>query len=302
MALYLGLDFGGTKLAAGFADESGRLLSFARCPTDPSAGPIGALAAMRALAENMGQAAPQAVGISFGGPVDSSRQRCLLSHHGPGWEDFPLVERVAEIWHRPVVMDNDANAAALGEFCFGAGRDQRNLLYVTVSTGIGGGVILDGEIYRGSHGLSGEIGHTIVAADGPLCACGKRGCLEAFASGPAISRTYAREARLASDKVTAENVFANAASGDQIARQVLDRAIQALGIALANASNLLDPDIIVIGGGVSGAGDALFRPLSQIMHSLSAPAPADVVAIVPAELGDAVGVLGAVALVSSTGR
>ena len=297
MTPYLGLDFGGTKLAAGFADESGRLVAFARCPTDPAAGADAALATIRALADELGAGPPRAVGISFGGPVDQSRQNCLLSHHCPGWQDFPLVERVAEIWHCRAEMDNDANAAALGEYRFGAGRGRRNMLYVTVSTGIGGGVIVDGSLYRGSHGLSGEIGHTIVSLDGPPCSCGKHGCLETYASGPAIARAYASEKGEAVETVTAESVFAAASNGDQLAQRVLDRAIQALAIGLANASNLFDPDVIVIGGGVSRAGPALFIPLREIAQALSPPAPADTVAIVPAELGDHVGVIGAIALV-----
>ena len=302
MPRYLGLDFGGTKLAAGVTDETGRLLRFARCPTDPSGGPEAALAALHALVCELGADDPhaerfQAVGISFGGPVDQSRQHCLLSHHCPGWQDFPLVDRVSEIWHCRAEMDNDANAAALGEYRFGAGRGRRNMLYVTVSTGIGGGVIADGGLYRGSHGLSGEIGHTIVSLDGPPCSCGKNGCLETYASGPAIARAYASEKDDARETVTAESVFAAATNGDQLAQRVLHRAIQALGIGLANASNLFDPDVIVIGGGVSRAGSALFVPLREVTRALSSPAPADAVEIVPAELGDQVGVVGAIALV-----
>lgn len=297
MPRYLGLDFGGTKLAAGFADENGRILTFARCPTDPSAGPDGALAAMQALVDELNIGLPSAVGISFGGPVDQSRRRCLLSHHCVGWEDFPLVERVAEIWHCPTTMDNDANAAALGEYRFGAGRSYRNMLFVTVSTGIGGGLIIEGELFRGSHGMSGEIGHTVVSPDGLPCSCGKRGCLETYASGPAIASAYARETGNATVDLSAENVFAAAADGDLSAQRVLERAIHFLGIGLANASNLFDPDVIVIGGGVSRAGPALFVPLREVTRRYNPPAPADAVAIVPAQLDDRVGVIGAIALV-----
>lgn len=299
MPTYLGLDFGGTKLAAGLADDRGRLIAFERCPTDPAAGPDGAIDAMRRLVLSFPATSPEpvAVGISFGGPVDVDCRRTILSHHGPGWEDFPLVERVADVWKCPVVMDNDANAAALGEFRFGAGWGFRNVLYVTVSTGIGAGVVLDGKLYRGSRGLSGEVGHTIVLPDGPPCPCGKRGCVEAVASGPSIARAYAENAGLAPGSATAEEVFRRADRGDEIARDVLRQAIRLLGIGLANAINLLDPDVVVIGGGVSRAGDALFSPLREAVRSNSAPSPPGAVPIVPAMLGDAVGVLGAVALV-----
>ena len=299
MHYYLGLDFGGTKLAVGLVDQAGRIDAFGRSATDPEAGPDGAIEAMRRLVDGFpdGSPRPEAVGISFGGPVDAARRRVLLSHHGPGWNDFPLVERVASSWNCPVEMDNDANAAALGEARYGAGRGRRNVLYVTVSTGIGAGVIVDGELYRGSHGLSGELGHTIVLPDGPFCPCGKRGCVEAIASGPSIARAYTEAGGIASGVVTAPMVFERAASGDPIARRVLATAIDLLGIGIANAINMLDPDVVIVGGGVSRAGEAFFAPLREAVQRVGAPSPPGAVPVVPAELGDAVGVLGAVALV-----
>ena len=298
MVAYIGLDFGGTKLAAGVADESGRLLAQGRCPTDPAAGPAGAIAAMANLVAEFGETArlARSVGISFGGPVNPDRTYTLLSHHGPGWDNYPLVERVGEIWGLPVTMDNDANACALGEVRFGAGSGGNNVVYVTVSTGIGGGVVLDGKLYRGSRGLSGEIGHTIVMPDGPLCACGKRGCLEATSSGPAIAQAYAEATGV---EITAAEVFARAAGGDSAAQNVLASSIRYLGIGLSNAINLFDPDLIVVGGGVSKAGQALFGPLRAVTAELSAPSPVGAVPILPAALGDAVGILGAVALAGS---
>lgn len=230
--------------------------------------------------------------------MDYSCQRTLLSHHGVGWEDFPLVERIAARWGHPVAMENDANAAALGEARFGAGRGYHTILYVTVSTGIGAGIVVEDKLYRGSRGLSGEIGHTIVLPDGPRCPCGKRGCLEAVAAGPSIARAYAERAGLATDGFGAEQVFQRAAAGEAPARTVLDNAIRLLGIGLANAINLLDPDIVVIGGGVSRAGDALFVPLREAVRSVCAPSPPGAVPIVPGELDDTGGVLGAVALVA----
>ncbi|MGH2458653.1 MAG: ROK family protein, partial [Chloroflexota bacterium] len=223
MATYLGLDFGGTKLAAGLADESGRLLGFARCPTDSAAGPNGALVALRGLVAGLptSEAPPAAVGASFGGPVDASCRRALLSHHGPGWEDFPLADRVEEIWQVPVKLENDANAAALGECRFGAGQGFRDVLYLTISTGIGAGIVLGGELFRGARGLSGELGHTIVAPGGPRCPCGKRGCLEAVASGPSIARAYAEKAGVPGARVSAADVFQRAAAGDGVAARTL---------------------------------------------------------------------------------
>jgi glucokinase len=229
--------------------------------------------------------------------VHHERARTLLSHHGPGWEDFPLVALVAAIWSEPVEMDNDANAAALGEARYGAARGRANVLYLTVSTGIGGGVVLDGKLYRGSRGLSGEIGHTIVQPNGPLCACGKRGCLEAVAAGPSIARAYVESAG-SHESVTAEEVFRRARAGDALAAGIIRDAIKYLGVGIANAINLLDPDLVVVGGGVSRAGDALFVPLREAVRRNCVPSPPGAVPVVPAELGEAVGVLGAVALVA----
>ncbi len=298
MPLVLGLDFGGTKLAAGLATADGQLVTVARRPTIPEVGGIGAIQAMRELVDGMGERAREivAVGLSFGGPVARDRQTTLLSHHGPGWIDFPLVERVHELWPVRIELDNDANAAALGEYRFGAGRGHQNVLYLTVSTGVGGGIVLGGRLYRGTRGLAGEVGHTIVRPDGPRCSCGKRGCVEAIAAGPSIARAYAERQPGTLGKVTAEEVFRLAASGDRTARDVLDRAITGLAIGVANAINVLDPDVVVIGGGVSRAGDALFVPLRQAVAAASAPSPPHAVPIVPATLGEGVGILGAVAL------
>lgn len=303
MALYLGLDFGGTKLAAGLADDEGRVIAFWRCPTNAEGGPEAALAAMRDMVASGTQSSASssqlaAVGISFGGPVNSRRTHTVLSHHGPGWEDYPLVDRVASIWGCPVAMDNDANAAALGEYRFGAGQGCRDLLYVTVSTGIGAGIVIDGKLYQGTHGLAGEVGHTIVVPNGPLCPCGKRGCLEAVASGPSIARAYAEREGIDQRAVTAADVFRRAAAGDVRAEETLNVAIEILGIGLANAINILDPDAVVVGGGVTGAGERFFAPLRTAVRAHCAPSAPDSVPIVPAKLGDHVGVLGAIALVA----
>jgi glucokinase len=297
--LYLGLDFGGTKLAAGLADENGRLVASARCPTVPEAGAEGALEGMRELVDGFGDDGRRiaAVGISFGGPVNQARTHTLLSHHGPGWVDVPLCDRTHALFGRPSVMDNDANAAALGEWKFGAAKGTRNALYLTVSTGIGGGIVVDGRLYRGSHGLSGEIGHVLVLPGGPTCACGRRGCLEAVSSGPAIARSYNERAPLRGAEATAADVFRRAAGGDVVAARVLQEAIHLLGIGIADAINLLDPDVVIVGGGVSRAADALFVPLRSEVRSACLYAPEVDVPVLPASLGDAVGILGAVALV-----
>ncbi|MEP7357805.1 MAG: ROK family protein, partial [Anaerolineales bacterium] len=182
--IILALDFGGTKHAAAVVVRGERAERARRqAPATPNGGMTDDLALMLTLArEALGGRRPAAVGVSFGGPVDYSSGTVRLSHHVPGWENMPLVQRLRGEFGAPVQVDNDANVAALGEYRFGAGQGCHSLLYVTVSTGVGGGWVLAGQIWRGHEGMAGEIGHTVVDPAGPLCLCGKRGCVERMAS------------------------------------------------------------------------------------------------------------------------
>ncbi len=314
-SLYLALDFGGTKLAAALVDAAaGAVLARVRRPSPSDArSSIAEMLDMgrRAVADAGRRLADVAgVGISFGGPVDESRRRVRLSHHVPGWEDLPLVDEVSRQLGLPAAMDNDANVQALGEWRFGAGRGVSDLLFVNVGTGIGGGLIAGGRLRRGRHGLAGEVGHTVVEPSGPVCTCGKRGCVESLASGPGIARA-AREAlrgrpfgggrlrELAGGDpagITGELVFRAAAEGDPVARQVLERACTYLGIGIANAAAIVDPELVVVGGGVAKAGERFFGPLRRAAREHAAPLEPDMLRIVPGELGDDANVLGAAAL------
>lgn len=316
MPAFLALDFGGTKLAAAVIDSrSGRVASRARrsSPGDARRS-IEEMLAMGREALDGGAAAGMAevagVGISFGGPVDASRQRVRLSHHVPGWENLPLVAEVSSRLGLPTVMDNDANLQALGEWRYGAGQGAGSLLFVNVGTGIGGGIVVDGRLHRGSHGLAGEIGHTVACPEGPICTCGKRGCVEVMAAGPGIARS-AQEALAASPgsgvrlrelagrdptRVTGEVVFRAAAEGDALAIAVLAEASRHLGIGIANAAAIVDPEVVVVGGGVAKAGELLFGPLRAAARAFSAPLDPEMLRIVPGALGDDANVLGAVAL------
>jgi glucokinase len=196
MTLVLGLDFGGTKLAAGLVDlQQGSVLVRRSMATPVSGGAPASLQAMLSVAQVLVAAAPapvQGVGISFGGPVAADGRTVRLSMHVAGWEHVPLATHVEEALRLPAIVANDGDAAALAEYHFGAGRGVRNLLYLTVSTGIGGGIIIDGRLHRGERAWAGEAGHQVLKPDGPPCPCGRNGCLEALASGLSI----AREARL----------------------------------------------------------------------------------------------------------
>ena len=228
----------------------------------------------------VGAERPAAIGVGFGGPVDVEHGVILRSHHVSAWDDFPLRETFTARFGAPVTLDNDANAGALGEARFGAGCEHKQLFYVNVGTGIGAGVIVDGRIYHGAHGLAGEIGHVTVVRDGRRCDCGKRGCLEAYASGRAIG---------------GPDVTRAASEGDAGARQTLDDAARWLAIATGAAVNVLNPSAVIVGGGVSEAGELLLAPLrrylaAELMPGLPAPH------VLKAALGYDAGVIGALAL------
>jgi len=308
--LILALDFGGTKLAAAIAEAGDpRFLAktYAFSPPQKSAKTDRDII-LHLAADVLQGRKPEAIGVSFGGPVAPSKGITLLSHHVPGWENFPLQEWLFEHFGVPVVVENDANAAAFGEWRYGAGRGTRYLLYVTVSTGIGGGILINGEIYRGADNLAGEIGHMTIDPNGPFCACGKRGCLETFASGPAIARR-ARELLAAfpkegtilekyaatnSQELSAKDISLAARSGDPLAIRVLEEAGRALGFGLAQAVSLLNPERIVLGGGVTKAGEFFLRSVHKTVRAYAMPSAR--VELVVAELGDDAPLWGAVAL------
>jgi glucokinase len=299
----LALDFGGTKLSAAVTADSETWLAHERFYSQPGATAVDDYRQMIALAHKLlNGRQPQAIGVSFGGPVDFERGLVRLSHHVPGWEETPLRERLTDEFNAPVWVDNDANVAALGEWRYGAGRGTADLLYVTVSTGVGGGWVLNGRIWRGHQGLAGEIGHTVVDPHGPLCLCGKQGCVERLASGPYMAQdlaaAWAAEGRTVSETVTGKMV-AEMAVGDPIARRILLRGANALGLGLGNAANLINPARIILGGGVTKAGHLWWQELRRTVRATCLPEIN--VSLHPAQLGDDAPLWGAVALAGTTG-
>lgn len=321
--LLLALDFGGTKLAAALAaagedchSDSGSGLPLrgwlvreeASSPPDRTAQSdmwimmelVGKL-----LATTRGPLA--AIGISFGGPVAAGRRVVLLSHHVPGWEQVPLCDRLEAELGAPALMDNDGNAAALGEHRYGAGRGHGSLLYVTVSTGVGGGWILNGQAWGGADGMAGEIGHMVVDPQGATCPCGKRGCVEVMASGMGIAQragewldarpgdgAVLRSLAAGSPDLTAELVARAADLGDELAWQVLEVSARALGRGIGDAANLMNPELFVIGGGVTKAGDRWWQAVRQAARDTALPESRT--EIEPAALGDDAPLWGAIAL------
>lgn len=273
--LILGLDFGGTKLAAGVVGVGEtELRAYRRQPTPTPGTPSEVLSAFAKLAQALAaevEGTIVAVGASFGGPL-AGRESGTVQYcpHLPGWEGYPLQARLAELFGVPAAVENDANAAAVGEWRYGAGRNLANIIYITVSTGIGSGLVLNGQLYRGYDGLAGELGHIPLVLDGPTCTCGRRGCLESLASGPAIAR-QAQAALEANPQrgdllraqchgqiadLTARDVAAAANQGDELAREVLTSAATYLGWGIAIAASLVNPARVILGGGVIKSGQA----------------------------------------------
>ena len=306
----LALDIGGTKLAAGVVSPAGEVLAEQVAATDPSSSPPELIEVVFELSDAAISAAELSwrnlatAGISFGGPVDHPTGRTVTCHHLPGWEGVPLRDLVSERAGLPTVMDNDANAAALGEATFGAARGCEHVLYVTVSTGIGAGLVLNGRIHRGARSMAGELGHTLVAPHGPKCSCGRLGCLEAVASGPAIARAAveALDAGAPSalraiprPQLTAKHV-SECAHTDALAARIIGLAGEYLGRAIATAVNLVNPEIVVIGGGVSQAGETLLGPVRRAVARYAVRESMDDLRILAGELGQRGGLLGAAAL------
>ncbi|MCG0238799.1 MAG: ROK family protein [Firmicutes bacterium] len=293
----LAIDIGGTKILAGVVAESGEVLSRAQVATGAGEGPGPVIARIVAAARTALQQAGQPVervGVGCPGPLSVREGLVLSPPNLPGWNRIPLPSILERELGLPVAFDNDANLAALGEYRFGAGHGARCLLYVTVSTGIGGGVVLEGRLWRGPGEMGGEIGHVVVRPGGPRCSCGRAGCLEAIASGPALAR--------ATGLPSAREVVAAAREGDARALAVLREAGQALGQALAVGAGFLNPDRIVLGGSVAlGAGDLLFGPLMATLEEALLPEARAGLQVLPAALGGDAGLLGAAALALAEG-
>jgi glucokinase len=248
------------------------------------------------------------VGISCGGPLDSQAGIVYSPPNLPGWDAVPVRSIFEQAFPGiRVVLENDANATALAEWIFGAGRGTRNMLFLTMGTGIGAGLILDGRLYRGTNDLAGEVGHQTILMNGPMCGCGKRGCLEALASGPAIARLaqdrlqYGRGARLlaAGGKpagITARHVVDLARDGDAFSVGVLEEAGTYMGVGLANLIQILNPERIVLGTIAVHAGDLILEPIRKAVADYAWERSRSVCTIVPAELGDRAQDLAAISL------
>lgn len=304
------IDVGGTKIAVGLADDQGRLVARDQFPTLPERGPdvvLGETAArLRGLALAHG-ATIEAIGVGSVGPLDPRVGTLMNPPNFPGWTYVPVKASLERALGAPVTIDNDANVAALAEYRHGAGRGAQALVYATVSTGIGGGIVLGGRLLHGIGGAAGEFGHQTIRPDGPLCGCGNRGCLEAMASGTAIARRGRHlDAVVASaggdpTAIHAGHVAQAAREGDEEAAAIWAAAMDDLAIGLGNVVTTLAPDRLVVGGGVTRAGEQLLAPLRAGLARHVRMVPINELDVRIAELGDDVGLVGAAALVASPG-
>jgi glucokinase len=305
----LALDVGGTKIAAGVVMGDGRVRSFLTAPARRDEGPLPMIDRLVALGREAVDASGvrwdeiPAIGIACGGPLDPASGMILSPPNLVGWDHVPLTQLVTEALDRPAVVDNDATAAAVAEWWYGAGRGGavRDLVYLTISTGIGGGLILDGRPYRGAAGNAGELGHVTVDWQGRQCGCGRRGCLEAYASGTNIA-ARATEALAAGPeastlrdlpRVAAKDVAEAAAAGDAVAGRIWDETTAILASSVANFLDLFNPELIVLGGGVTRAGEQLLAPVRDGALAQAMGPAAGSGQVVLAELGDSLAVLAA---------
>ncbi|AGK98668.1 ROK family protein [Clostridium pasteurianum] len=304
----IGIDLGGTKISGALSDVDGNLLSQYTLPTNAFEGETAVLERVIKVIDkvlNDGNKTAEdikAIGIGSPGPLDAKNGIIITTPNLP-FKNFKLVDPIKEKFGVPTYLDNDGNVAAVGEFVFGAGQGTKNMVFVTVSTGIGGGAVLNGQVYRGNTSNALEIGHMTLEKDGPRCNCGNYGCAEALASGTAIGKR-GKEAVLGEeptslknyDDVTSYEVFLEAKKGDKVASEILDKSLEYLGICVANLIITFDPETVIIGGGVSKGGDIVFDKVKEVVNTRCFKAMAESCKIVPAGLGTDAGVMGAVAL------
>ena len=313
----VGVDLGGTKISAGAVSADGTRQFAMRSELTRAEEGADAVVARIAtmvravIAQTIAETGATrgdflGVGIGSPGPLDRAKG-IVITTPNLGWHDFPLRDRISAEVALPASLDNDANCATVGEWWVGAAKGGRNVVGLTIGTGIGGGLMLDGRLYHGSSDVAGEIGHTTIDSTGRRCKCGNYGCLEAYASGPAIA-VRAREALEGGEpsllstmaggdpaQLTAQHVYEASKAGDPVAREVVRETARFIGTGVANLLNIFNPDVVVLAGGVAQAGDDLFDPLRAEVHRRAFRPAVEVCRIVPGALGSAAGVVGAVA-------
>jgi len=313
---FIGVDVGGTKVAAGLVDSAGEITEQTRIPMVAAAAAAGLAAVTSAIdlvsaaidrkADRKGSVA--GIGICAPGPLDPRTGVVINPPNLPGWRNFPLADSVSKAYRLPVRVDNDGNASALAEAIWGAGRGYRNVFCATIGTGIGTGIVFDGHIYHGRTGAAAEGGHNTIDYRGPRCACGKLGCIEALASGPAIARSASEKiaaGRRSSilelaggrvDHITSEMVSRAYRAGDSLAKEVLEETAMFLTVWLGNIVDLLEPDVMIIGGGAASMLQPFFGEIRDRLSSWSINSRCQEIPLVSAHYGADAGIAGGAAL------
>lgn len=306
----VGVDIGGTNVMVGvIVSHDGRLLSQCSMPTEAERGPEDGLQRIKNLIHqairDAGLQSNQIAGIGIGcaGPVDVVRGHITNPYTLPTWDDVAIVDYLDDHFGLTAQLLTDTQAAALGEYWLGAGKHTRNMLYVTISTGIGGGIIVDGSLYRGVGLLSGEVGHQVIDLSGPECYCGARGCWEMLAAGPAIAKVAAERmldsplllkfAHGKPEQMTAQLVSQAAHQGDAVALDIMAQTGRYIGIGVANLMNILAPDAVILGGGVMLSWALLEAAIIQGINEREGMVPFDQIKILPSSLGSKAGIIGA---------
>jgi glucokinase len=308
---YVGVDVGAATIKAGIVDDAGHPRSAVNVPTEPNRGSTHGLArmceAVRAAVKAASMELHQitAIGVAAPGLLDIPAGVILEAANLPGWRNVAVREHVANTFRVPTAFQNDANAAAYGEYWAGAGRGARSLLLLTLGTGIGGGIVFSDRVLEGAHSHGGEVGHILIEMTNPrLCGCGRRGCLEAYASATAVvART--REAlaaggqsslrQIPSAELSARHVFEACAAGDALAAEIVEETAYYLAVGTASLMHVLDPDVVVFGGGMTAAGDSLLARIQAHVNKLAFPVPAAKTQLCYASLGNDAGFIGAAA-------
>ena len=311
---FVGLDVGGSAMKAGVVDDHGKPLSAVSLPTEADRGPEAGLERMAETIREAVRAANRtldeiaAIGVATPGLMDIPAGIITESVNLRGWRNVPVRDTLARVFGKPTAFQNDANAAAMGEFWAGAGKGVRSLVFFTLGTGVGGGIILDGKVLEGRNSHGGELGHVKIEMSNPRrCGCGRLGCLEAYASAlSVVKRTYEalnrpgvrstlREVLTSRGELTARDVFASAEQGDDLASRIVEETAYYLAIGAMNAMHTIDPDMIVFGGGMTAAGEGFLERIRHHVRELAFPIPAERTPVRYAQLGTDAGFIGAAA-------
>ncbi len=311
----IGVDVGGTNVKLALVDLAGKIVYSNTTPTRADLGYEHSVANIQSAIEelmketNTNKDSIEAIGFGFPGQIDYKEGVVRLLPNMPGWSNIPVAKIMEDKFGIQTKLDNDVRVATLGELKYGAGKGCQNLVCITVGTGIGSGLVFNGKLIRGANNAAGEIGHIkLTMGDGPICGCGDWGCLEAYASGPAIvaeAKEYIKGGKsskfkeLATEELSPYIVAQAALQGDVVAKRIFAKMGEIIGLGLTSVINLLNPEKVIIGGGVADAGDILFDPIKQTILKRAMPIQAQGVEIVPAKLGNTAGVIGASLLVES---